>query len=66
MNIQKMNEKMMELEERMEVETMKPSEDMNKLSYLTGMRKGFLTAMELLGYRWMGQLNGGFRRDRQA
>lgn len=63
MNIQKMNEKMIELESKAEAMA---SFGTYHMGLAQGEAKGFLTAMELLGYRWMGQLNGGFRRDRQA
>lgn len=63
MNIQKMNDKMIELEEKAEAMA---SLGTYHMGFAQGEAEGFLKAMELLGYKWMGQLDGGFRRDRQG
>ena len=64
MNIQKMNEKMIELEEK-EQSVLLNHKITNEYDYQRGITQGFEMCMNLLGYKWMGQLNGGFRRDRQ-
>lgn len=61
MNIQKMNEKMIELEDKAEGMA---SLGTYHMGLAQGEVKGFLKAMELLGYTWKGRLMGGFRRDR--
>lgn len=61
MNIQKMNEKMIELEDKAEGMAALGTYQMGLAQ---GEAKGFLKAMELLGYTWKGRLMGGFRRDR--
>lgn len=65
MNIQKMNDKMIELEEK-EHSVLLTHKITNEYDYQRGVTEGFRSFMELLGYKWMGQLDGGFRRDRQG
>lgn len=67
MNIQKMNEKMIELREKEQVALMDYEiirDSTSECDYQRGVSDGFEMCMNLLGYKWMGQLNGGFRRDR--
>lgn len=64
MNIQKMNDKMRELEER-ENAVLLEHKVTNEYDYQRGVTEGFLECMKLLGYRWIGTDKGGFRRDRQ-
>lgn len=64
MNIQKMNDKMIELEEKEHSALL--TYRANEYDYQRGVTEGFRSCMELLGYKWMGQLDGGFRRDRQG
>lgn len=65
MNIQKMNDMMMELEER-ENAVLLEHRITNEYDYQRGVTDGFLKCMRLLGYEWKGIDKGGFRRDRQA
>lgn len=65
MNIQKMNDMMMELEER-ENAILLEHRMTNEYDYQRGVTEGFLQCMRLLGYEWKGIDKGGFRRDRQA
>ena len=63
MNIQKMNEKMMELEER-EHAVLLEHRITNEYDYQRGVTQGFMECMKLLGYEWKGTDKGGFRRVR--
>ena len=67
MNIQKMNEKMIELREKEQVALTEYEivrDSTSECDYQRGVSDGFEMCMSLLGYRWLGQLNGGFRRVR--
>lgn len=63
MNIQKMNDKMIELEQK-EQAVLMGYKVTNEYDYQKGVTEGFRMCMELLGYKWCGELSGGFRRDR--